>query len=143
MRIIFFALVGFMLSSQTVFGQEIGSIINGTHSVTILKSNDLYACIYSDIDDSRTVNFQKSFNFPNKETIYNIIIDGFKNKNNHQIYVQTDKNTVIKFDYKRINGIIMLKIKHNNLQNNVVGISTFLTQEQIRHLFGENEVTKA
>ncbi len=123
-----------MLSSS-IYGQEIGSIMNGTHSVSVVKHNNIYACVYSDVSNAESFSPQKSFVFPYKESIYNIIIDGFKSNRNHQTFVQTDENTVVKFDYKRINGRMTLKIRHNNLNNNVIGISTPLTRDQVDQLF--------
>lgn len=80
---------------------------------------------------------EKSFNFPNKETIYNIIIEGFENMNNHQIIVQTDQDTIVKFEYKKIKGEMLLNINHSNINSKTAGTSTSLSREQLTVLFGK------
>ena len=125
----------FILISSSVVGQEIGSVYNGKYSVKLLKTNDLYTCFYSDINSKSYIS-EKSFDFPDKEVVYKIIMDGFENKKRYQIFVLTDTDIVIKFEYVKINGIRLLKIKHNNLNTKITGISTFINKEQIDILFG-------
>lgn len=125
-----------LLISCTIFGQEIGSVKSGKHSVKLLKSDHLFSWVYSDIN-SKIPHTEKSFNFPNKETIYNIIIEGFENNNNHQIIVQTDQDTVVKFEYRKIKGEMLLSINHSNLHSKIVGTSTPLSREQLIFLFGK------
>lgn len=132
MKIILF----FLLISYSIFGQEIGSVKNGKYSVKLLKKDHLFSWVYADVN-SRTWHAEKSFDFPNKETIYNMIIDGFEKNNNHQIIVLTDKDTVVKFEYKKIKGEMRLNIIHNNLNSKTAGISTSLNREQLRALFGK------
>ena len=69
-------------------------------------------------------------------------MDGFKNESNHQVYVQMNKHTIVKFEYKRMNGKILVKIVHNNLANNKIGNTAFLTPFQIDELFGMKQETK-
>jgi len=125
----------FILLTASIFGQEIGHVKNGKHSVKILKLENLFSWVYSDVN-SKTAHTEKSFNFPNKETIYNIIIDGFENNNNHQIIVQTDQDTVVKFEYKKIKGEMLININHHNLSNKTAGTSTSLSRQQMMALFG-------
>lgn len=125
-----------ILMTASIFGQEIGHIKNGKHSVKILKSENLFSWVYSDVN-SGTKPIEKSFNFPNKETIYNIIIEGFKNLENHQIIVQTDQDTVVKFEYKKIKGEMFLNINHHNINSKTAGTSTSLSREQLSALFGK------
>lgn len=125
-----------ILMTASIFGQEIGSVKNGKHSVKLLKSENLFSWVYSDVN-SKTIHAEKSFNFPNKETIYNMIIEGFENNNNHQIIVQTDQDTVVKFEYKKIRGQMLLNINHNNLSNKTAGTSTSLNRQQMMALFGK------
>jgi|GEM_PF-2165823 len=120
--------------SASIFGQEIGHVKNGKHSVKLLKTDNLFFWVYSDVN-SGTKHMEKSFNFPNKETIYNIIIDGFENINNHQIIVQTDQDTVVKFEYKKIKGEMLLNINHHNINSKTAGTSTSLSREQLTALF--------
>ncbi len=129
-------LLYFLLISGAIFGQEIGSVKNGNYSVKLLKSDQLFSWVYSDVN-SKLTNIEKSFNFPNKETIYNIIIEGFENNNNHQIIVQTDKDTVVKFEYRKIRGEMRLNINQNNLHSKTKGMSTSLSREQLMALFGK------
>ncbi|HEY9222459.1 MAG TPA: hypothetical protein VIO43_12895 [Lutibacter sp.] len=102
----------------------------------LLKSDNLFSWVYSDVN-SKTAHAEKSFNFPNKETIYNIIIEGFEKNNNHQIIVQTDQDTVVKFEYKKIKGEMRLNINHNNLNSKIAGTSTSLSRQQLTALFGK------
>ena len=125
-----------ILFSSVIFGQEIGHVKNGKYSVKLVKSENVFSWVYSDVN-SGNKNIEKSFNFPNEETIYNIILDGFKNKNNHQIIVQTDHDTVVKFEYKKIKGQMLLNINHNNMSSKISGISTSLSREQLMALFGK------
>ncbi len=125
-----------ILLTASIFGQEIGHVKNGKHSVKLLKSENLFSWVYSDVN-SKTALAEKSFYFPNKETIYNMIIEGFEKKNNHQIIVQTDQDTVVKFEYKMIKGEMLLNINHNNLNNKIAGTSTSLSREQLISLFGK------
>lgn len=126
----------FFLISYSIFGQEIGRVENGNHSVKLLKSNNLYAFVYSDVN-SRGQHVYESFNFPNKETIYKIILDGFNVKNNHQVVVLTNHDTVVKFIFYKIKGEVMLKINQNNLKIETTGTSTHLSREQLIQLFSE------
>ena len=125
-----------ILFSSVIFGQEIGHVKNGKYSVKLVKSENVFSWVYSDVN-SGNKNIEKSFKFPNEETIYNIILDGFKNKNNHQIIVQTDHDTVVKFEYKKIKGQMLLNINHNNMSSKISGISTSLSREQLMALFGK------
>ncbi|PKP10186.1 MAG: hypothetical protein CVU08_13875 [Bacteroidetes bacterium HGW-Bacteroidetes-3] len=129
-------LLFFLLISSSIFSQEIGSVKNGTYSVKLLKMDNLFSWVYSDVNSGKS-HTEKSFNFPNKETIYNIILDGFEIKNNHQIIVQTDQDTVVKFEYKKIKGEMRLNIIHNNLISKIAGTSTSLSRQQLRTLFGK------
>lgn len=131
MKIILF----FLLISCSIFGQEIGHVKNGKHSVKLLKSENLFSWVYSDVN-SGIKHLEKSFNFPNKETIYNIIIEGFENSNNHQIIVQTDHDTIVKFEYKKIKGKMLLNINHSTINSKTAGKSTSLSREQLTTLFG-------
>jgi hypothetical protein len=124
----------FLLISCSIFAQEIGSVKNGKYFVKLLKTDNLFSWVYSDIN-SKSARAEKAFNFPNKETIYNLIIEGFEKNNNHQIIVQTDQDTVVKFEYKKIKGEMRLNIIHNNLNSKIAGTSTSLSREQLRLLF--------
>lgn len=126
----------FILMTASIFGQEIGLVKNGKHSVKLLKSDNLFSWVYSDVN-SKTTQEEKSFNFSNKETIYKMIIEGFEKNNNRQIIVQTDQDTVVKFEYKKVKGEMRLNINHNNFSNKTAGTSTFLSGEQLITLFGK------
>ena len=97
---------------------------------------NLFSWVYSDIN-SGVKHEEKSFNFPNEETLFNIIMDGFENADNHQIIVQTDQDTVVKFEYKKIKGEVLLNINHNNIVSNTAGKSTSLNRKQLTTLFGK------
>ncbi|MDT0553426.1 hypothetical protein [Urechidicola vernalis] len=119
------------------FSQEIGSIKDGEHIIKIHKTNNQFSCFYSDASLSVSTDL-KSFQFPNIEQVYNIIMDGFENENNHKTYVLTNKDTIVKFEFNRINGEVQLKIKHNNLLNNTIGSTSALSKTQIHELFGSS-----
>lgn len=136
MQIKILLLMGCCVISSSIFSQEIGRITTGNHSISLLKSNDSYTCVYSDLNSNSTGIIEKSFYFPNKETVYNIIMYGFESKNNHQVFVQTDERTIIKFEYIRIKGELLLRINHNDLDSNIIGSSAYLTEKQIKKLFG-------
>lgn len=127
-----------ILMTASIFGQEIGHVKNGKHSVKLLKSENLFSWVYSDVN-SKIAHLEKSFNFPNKETIFNMIIEGFEKNNNHQIFVQTDHDTVVKFEYKKIKGEILLNINHHNLSSKIAGTSTSFSRQQMMALFGKHQ----
>jgi len=124
-----------LLIALPSFGQEIGFANSGIHSIKLLKSDNLFSFVYSDINTKKLPK-ENSFNFHNKETVYKIIMDGFSNDNDHQMIVLTTNDTIIKFEFRKINGEKMLKIKQNNLQSKTFGTSIFFTQDEIHQLFG-------
>ena len=130
-------LIYFFFISSTLLGQEIGSIQNGNHSIKLLKANNIFSCVYSDVN---SVDFkkEKSFSFPNINTIYTIVMDGFKHHKDHQVIVQTSNDTIVKFEFKMIKGENMLKIKQNNLDTKTFGTSTYFTKKEIMKLFGDS-----
>ena len=122
--------------SITINGQEeIGSIKDGSHLIRLHKVDNIYSCFYSDIN-SKTSSEIKSFQFPNIDRVYTIIMNGFENSKDHKTYVLTNKDTIVKFEFSRVNGVVKLKIKHNNLSNNTIGSTVYLNKEQINKLFG-------
>lgn len=133
--------MGIFLLSSSIYGQQLGVISVGNHSIALHKTNDKFACVYTDID-AHILYPKKAFVFPNKETIYTIIMDGFKNTNDHQIYVQTNEHTVVKFEYRNINGELKVRINHTNLVNSRIGNTAFMTKNQINLLFGKNSEQK-
>lgn len=134
MRIKILLLLGMFCFSINMLGQEVGSVVDGEHSVTLIKSKDKFACVYSDFTCKDLS--QKSFNFPIKETVYDIIMKGFSTFSNHQVFVQMDESTIIKFQYKIIENKLMLKINHRDLDKGSVGESVYLTENQVKELFG-------
>ena len=128
-------MVGTFLLSSSIYSQEVGNVKSGDYSISLIKTNDKFACMYSDVN-TNILFPKKSFVFPNKETVYAIIIDGFNNESNHQVYVQMNNQTIVKFEYKRMNGKMVVKIIHNNLVNNKIGNTSYLTPIQIDELFG-------
>ncbi|WP_457617486.1 hypothetical protein [Lutibacter sp.] len=132
-RILIFSFI--LLSSLFSFGQEIGSVKNGNYSIKLLKSNNQFLVVYSDLNSENFNN--RSFHFPNKNTIYNIIVNGFDAINDHQVIVKTNNDTIIKFEFKKIKGKKMLKIKQNNLISNTFSTSAFFTKNEILNIFRE------
>lgn len=127
----------YLLLSLSVFSQEIGSVKSGNHSIKLLKSNNLFSFVYSDTN-SEILNDEKSFNVPNIDTMYLIVMNGFKHQRDHQVIIQTNNDTIIKFDFKKIKGEKMLMIRQNNLLNSTFGSSTFFTKDEIEKLFGNS-----
>ncbi|AMC11548.1 hypothetical protein Lupro_09835 [Lutibacter profundi] len=128
-------LIFMFLLSLSSYGQEIGSVKSKNHSIKLLKSNNQFLLVYSDLNSESFNN--KSFHFPNKNTIYNIIVDGFDAVNDHQVIVKTNNDTIIKFEFKRIKGKKMLKIKQNNLISKTFSASAFFTKNEILNIFRE------
>jgi len=126
-----FVPVLFIFFSVHISSQEIGSVKKDNHSIKLVKTPDSYSLIYSDL---YTTN-QNAFQFNFKETVYNIIMDGFEKSSDHQIIVQTNNDTIVKFEFKEIKGQKMLKIKQNNLTVQTFGVSAFYTQKDILRLF--------
>lgn len=131
----FKTLLFFLLISISCFSQEIGSANNGNHSIKLLKANNLFSCVYSDVY-SVEFNKEKSFSFSNLNDVYTIVMDGFKHPNNHQIIVQINNDTIVKFEFKKIKGENMLKIKQNNFNSKTFGASSYFTEKEIVKLFG-------
>lgn len=129
----------FLLISSSIFSQEIGRVKNGSHSIKLFKSDSLFSCTYSDVN-SKTFKKETSFNFPNKETVYRILMNGFKHKSDHQVIVQTSNDTIVKFEFKNVRGKKMLKIKQNNLLSKTFGTSIFFTKDEIIQLFGSPQI---
>ena len=125
-------LLFFLLTSSTLIGQEIGSVKNKNHSIKLLKTPSTYSLIYSDINssDDNIINFQI------KETVYDIIMEGFKKNHNHLVIVKTTNETIVKFEFQEINGVKMIKIKQNNLPTNTFGASSFFSKPDMIALFG-------
>ena len=90
----YIGLLCFMLFSVALCAQEIGSIKDGDHVVHLYKINNQFSCFYSDANAEVTSDL-KSFQFPNIERVYNIILDGFENEKDHKTYVLTNKDTVV------------------------------------------------
>jgi len=128
-------LIALFLISSTIFGQEIGNVKNGIHSIKILKCDNLFSCVYSDVNS----NFQNSLNsflFLDKSSLYSLLIDGFESEKAHQLIVQMIQNTIVKFKFATIKGKKMLKIMQNNLDSKTFGTSTYFSKKDIGKLFG-------
>lgn len=131
-----FKLLFFLFFTSTIlFAQEIGSVKNGTHSLKLIKMDEMYTFVYSDTN-SKGTKTEKSFHFPNKDTVYNIINNGFKKFKSHQVIVLTDVDTVVKFQYSKLDNKILFKINHSNLKSKISGTSFYFTQNEIANLFG-------
>jgi hypothetical protein len=124
-----------MFFSSVVLSQEIGSIHEGGHFIKLHKLDNLFSFTYS---DAETINFKKehSFSFSDKNNFYSILIDGFKNSKSHQIILQIGNDTIVKLNYKKNKGELLLYVYQNNLKSKISGRSTFFTKKQITNLFG-------
>lgn len=128
-------LITSLLFSLSIFSQEIGSAKNGNYSIKLLKSNNLFSFVYSDVN-SKNTNDENSFHFPNIDTMYLLMVNGFDYHNDHQVIVQTNKDTIVKFDFKKVNGKKMLMIRQNSLLSKKFSRSIFFTKNEIIGLFG-------
>ena len=72
-------LVILLFFSSIVFSQEIGCIKAKNNFIKLLKKDNLFSLVYSDVISEKS-NSENSFHFSNEETIFNIINDGFKIK---------------------------------------------------------------
>lgn len=90
----------FLITIQMA-GQEIGHIKKDNHFIKLNKTKTEFCLIYSDMNSNDLIH-KNSFSFSNKETIYKIIMDGFKNNNNHQIYIKVSNETIVKLKYIKI-----------------------------------------
>ena len=131
----FKTLIFFFLISVSCFSQEIGTAKNGSNYIKLLKTNNFFSFVYSDVNSKNNYD-ENSFNFPNINTMYQIVMNGFEYKSDHQVIVQTNKDTIIKFDFKKVNGKTMLMIRQNNLITEKLSASTFFTKNEIAGLFG-------
>lgn len=133
----FKTLIFFLLISISCFSQEIGIVKNGNYSIKLLKIDKLFSFTYSDVN-SKNSNDENSFDFPNIDTMYQIVMDGFDYHNDHQVIVQTSKDTIVKFDFKKVNGKKMLMIRQRSLLSEKLSTSTFFTKDEIIKLFGNS-----
>jgi hypothetical protein len=120
-----------LLFSFSLFGQETGKVIKETHSIKFLRSDNIYTCVYTDVNSKN--NFaEKSFSFPVLKTIQKIILDGFRVKNDHQSIIQINNSIIVRFEFRTINGRSMFKIRQNNFQKKIFGTSAFISENDIR-----------
>ena len=132
----FFIILLFFSFSTSVFSQEIGFVRSGDHSIKLLKENNRFSLVYSDINSTTNNITENSFHFAFKESVYAILIDGFNKTTSHQIIIKASNDTIVKFEYNKIGGERLVKIKQNNLTEDTFGMSGFFKKEDIVQLFG-------
>jgi len=120
-----------LLFTYSIFGQDIGKKVKEIHSIKFLKADNIYTCVYTDVTSKNKL-IEKSFSFPVLKTIQKIIFDGFKVKKDHQLIVQIDNSTIVKFDYRMVNGMRKIKIRQNNFQKKTFGVSAFFSEKEIQ-----------
>ena len=125
----------FLLFASSIFSQEVGSIKKGNHSIELLKLKNTYSMVYSDVNSTSDL-LENTIQFSIKETVYEIIMNGFDADEDHQIILKTTNDTIVKFEFRAIKGERMLKIRQNNLGVNTFGTSTFFTKSEMKILFG-------
>jgi hypothetical protein len=130
----FGVLVFFMLFSLVAISQEIGSVEEDGHFVKLYKSDNLFSFKYSDIK-SESFKKEHSFSFSNKQHFYALLIDGFNNNSSHQIILKIANDTIVKLNYKKVKGELLLYVYQNNLIENTSGRRTFFSKAQIMKLF--------
>jgi hypothetical protein len=129
-------LLSLVLVSLSMNGQEKLNLNKGFNLIELRKNNNVFSFFYEDANASISSEI-RSFQFPNVNRVYDIIINGFDVGENHKTYVLTNKNTIVRFEFSEILGEVQLKIKHNNLLNNYVGSTAYLNRAQIVALFKE------
>lgn len=125
----------FLLISNSIFSQAVGSIKKGNHSIELLKLKDTYSLAYSDVNSVSDL-LENTIQFSIKETVYEIIMNGFGSDLSHQIILHTTNDTIVKLEFRNIKGQRMLKIMQNNLAMNTFGTSIFYTKSEMQTLFG-------
>jgi len=125
----------FLLFASSIVAQEVGSIRKGNHSIELLKLQNTYSMVYSDVNSTSDL-LENIIQFSIKETVYKIIMNGFDADEDHQIILKTANDTIVKFEFRAVKGETMLKIKQNNLAVNTFGASTFFTKSEMMTLFG-------
>lgn len=127
-------LLSLIFVSLAINGQEKLSENKDFDLIKLQKNDNVFSCFYEDTN-AKVSSEVKSFQFPNIDHVYNIIMDGFEINKNHKTYVLTNKDTIVRFEFSKISGEVQLKIKHNNLLNNYVGSTAYLNRSQIVDLF--------
>ena len=127
-------LLSLVLLSCAIHGQEKLNIDKENFTIELQKNDYVFSCFYSDTNN-KTSSEVKSFQFPNVDRVYGIIMNGFDTDKNHKTYVLTNKDTIVRFEFSKISGEVQLKIKHNNLLNNYIGSTAYLSRAQIVDLF--------
>jgi hypothetical protein len=128
----FFFVMLFFFISSTVFSQEVGSIIKEQYSIKLFKTVSNYSLTYSDISTKN----ENTIHFQNKETVYNILMNGFKSSTNHLVIIKTANDTIVNLEFINTLGKKMLKIRQNNLSTNTSGTSSFFSIDEIITVFG-------
>lgn len=123
----------FLLFVFSVNAQELAVINNGNHLLRLVQKEKQFALVYSDINEVEMT--EKSFEFFDKQKLYDIILAGFNNED-HQVYIQANKDTIVKFSYRQLNGEWMVMIKQENMDTETKSISTFFSKSSIQELFG-------
>lgn len=111
--------------------QELGSVHKGKHSIKLIKNSYNFSLQYSDIKSGEN----NIFLFPKIASVYNIILEGFNSKKDHLVIVKTINDTIIKFEYKSLKGVKMVKIRQNNLGLDSFGASAFFSKDDMVALF--------
>jgi len=132
-----FFLIIFLFQSLFALSQELGSIEKGKHTLKLFKHNHFYSISFSN-EKTNSLTSESEFSFPKKETILQLIKDGFKKKNNHLLIVQTNQDTIVKFEFRKFKGNWFLKIKQNNLIGQSISSSSFFKKEKVLELFKSN-----
>ena len=104
-------LLSLVFLSLSINGQEKLSVNKDFSLIELQKNNNIFSCFYKDAN-SVTSSEIKSFQFPNVNRVYDIIISGFEAGNNHKTYVLTNEDTIVRFEYSIMSGVVQLKIKH-------------------------------
>ena len=123
----------FLLLGFTMSGQELGEIRNGDHRLRLVQDDMRYKLIFSDVQADETM--ESSFDFIDKDKLYSILMDGF-NEKSHQVFIQANKDTIIKLSYKQLSGEWMVMIKQENMDSNTKRFSSFFNKAAIQELFG-------
>jgi len=62
----------FLLFTSSILSQELGGIIKGNHSIELLKLDNTYSMVYSEVNSTSNL-LENTIHFSIKETVYKIL----------------------------------------------------------------------
>lgn len=118
--------------------QSIGKIASfGKTFIECEKISNEYTFTYSDHTYLK-IDVYKSFSFNNENdafnTLYSMIMNGFKNKPEEDVFISIP-NGIVKLEFLKSFGVTNFRFVH--IENSVTGIGPWLTEKKLQRLFGK------